>query len=425
MKILVIGSGGREHALVWKFAQSSKVTEVIVAPGSDAINELAGCRSVQADMSDHSSLVDLAITEEVSLTVVGPEAPLVAGLIDDLQAAGLKAFGPTKAAAELEGSKQFAKDLMEKYRIPTAAFESFTDLEKAKAYIQKVGAPIVVKADGLAAGKGVVVAETEAEALEALDQMMGERTFGDAGESVVIEECLRGEELSFMAFVHGNTVIPMVTAQDHKRAFEGDTGPNTGGMGAYSPVPHLDGDWLKKAEMSILRPMAGAMVTEGVPFTGILYAGLMITEQGPKVIEFNARFGDPETQVVLPRLKTDLVDVIESVLNEEELALEWAEEACVGVVLASEGYPGSYEKGTVFHLPEVDDKANQLWFHAGSVKNDSDAGGWKTNGGRVLLLATVAPTLKEALSTTYDVLARSEWNGLFYRKDIAHQLVER
>ncbi|MGJ9382174.1 phosphoribosylamine--glycine ligase [Salipaludibacillus sp. CF4.18] len=425
MKILVIGSGGREHALAWKFAQSSKVTEVIVAPGSDAINELAGCRSIQADMSNHSSLVDLAKTEEVSLTVVGPEAPLVAGLIDDLQAAGLKAFGPTKAAAELEGSKQFAKDLMEKYHIPTAAFESFTDLEKAKAYIQKVGAPIVVKADGLAAGKGVVVAETEAEALEALDKMMGERTFGDAGESVVIEECLRGEELSFMAFVHGNTVIPMVTAQDHKRAFEGDTGPNTGGMGAYSPVPHLDGDWLKKAEMSILRPMAGAMVTEGVPFTGILYAGLMITEQGPKVIEFNARFGDPETQVVLPRLKTDLVDVIESVLNEEELALEWAEEACVGVVLASEGYPGSYEKGTVFHLPEVDDKASQLWFHAGSVKNDSDAGGWKTNGGRVLLLATVAPSLKEALSTTYDVLARSEWNGLFYRKDIAHQLVER
>lgn len=425
MKILVIGSGGREHALAWKFTQSKRVSEVIVAPGSDGINGMTGCRSVNVDMSDHSALVALAKKEQVALTIVGPEAPLVAGLVDDFQEAELKVFGPTKAAAEIEGSKYFAKQLMQKYHIPTAEFETFTDLAEAKQYVEKVGEPIVVKADGLAAGKGVVVAESVEEAIEALDQMMGERTFGDAGESVVIEECLRGEELSFMAFVHENTVVPMVTAQDHKRAFEGDTGPNTGGMGAYSPVPHLDGDWLKKAEMSILRPMAGAMMTEGVPFTGILYAGLMITEDGPKVIEFNARFGDPETQVVLPRLNTDLVDVIESVLDGVELELDWSDEACVGVVLASEGYPGSYDKGTAFQVPEVVNAEKQLWFHAGSVKDNTKKDSWKTNGGRVLLLSTLAPTLKEALASTYNVLSQGSWNGLFYRKDIAHQLVDK
>ncbi|WP_280770359.1 phosphoribosylamine--glycine ligase [Salipaludibacillus daqingensis] len=422
MKVLVIGGGGREHALAWKFAQSERVTEVLVAPGSDGIDDEQGCRSVAIREDDHEGLIALAKKENVALTMVGPEAPLVAGLVDDFLAAGLTVFGPSKAAAEIEGSKQFAKDIMKKYEIPTATYESFTNLVDAKAYVKRVGVPIVVKADGLAAGKGVVVAESESEALTALDEMMTAKKFGDAGASVVIEECLRGEELSYMAFVHGKTVVPMVTAQDHKRAFEGDTGPNTGGMGAYSPVPHLDGDWLKEAEATVLRPMAEAMVAEGVPFTGILYGGLMITEKGPKVIEFNARFGDPETQVILPRLKSDLVDVIERVLDGEEVSLSWTDQACVGVVLASEGYPGSYEKGIPFQLPDVNDTENQLWFHAGSVKDKNEVDGWKTNGGRVLLLSTMAPSLKVALDGTYDVLNQHSWNGLFYRKDIAHQL---
>ncbi|WP_416148745.1 phosphoribosylamine--glycine ligase [Salipaludibacillus sp. HK11] len=423
MKILIIGSGGREHVLAWKFAQSKRVKEVIVAPGSDGIDEEAGCRSAKIQEDDHQGLIALAKTEDVALTMVGPEAPLVAGLVDSFQEAGLTVFGPSKAAAKIEGSKQFAKDIMRKYQIPTAKYESFTDLDKAKAYVERVGAPIVVKADGLAAGKGVVVAETVEEALEALDDMIGGRKFGEAGASVVIEECLRGEELSYMAFVHGRTVVPMVTAQDHKRAFEGDTGPNTGGMGAYSPVPHLDGDWLKEADASVIRPMAEAMVEEGVPFTGILYGGLMITEDGPKVIEFNARFGDPEAQVILPRLKTDLLEVIEAVLADEEVKLDWTGNACVGVVLASAGYPGNYEKGTTFQLPLVDDSERQRWFHAGSKKNQKDSDAiWQTNGGRVLLLSTLAPTLSDALSETYNVLGKSSWDGLFYRKDIAHQL---
>jgi phosphoribosylamine--glycine ligase len=353
--------------------------------------------------------------------MVGPEAPLVAGLVDDFQAAGLTVFGPTKAAAQIEGSKQFAKDIMKKYGIPTAAFETFTDLDEAKAYVKQQGAPIVVKADGLAAGKGVVVAETVDEALTALDDMMDGRKFGEAGASVVIEECLRGEELSYMAFVHGRTVIPMVTAQDHKRAYDGDTGPNTGGMGAYSPVPHLDGQWLKEAEEAVLRPMAEAMVDEGAPFTGILYGGLMITADGPKVIEFNARFGDPETQVILPRLQSDLVEVIERVMAGHEMDLTWSDQACVGVVLASDGYPGTYDKGTVFTLPETNVPERQHWFHAGSQKSGED---WQTNGGRVLLLSTMAPTISEALQHTYDVLATSPWEGLFYRRDIAHQVKE-
>ncbi|PYZ92238.1 phosphoribosylamine--glycine ligase [Salipaludibacillus keqinensis] len=419
MKVLIIGSGGREHALAWAFARSEQVTEVLVAPGSDAIDDEPGCRSVNVQENDHAGLISLAKNEAVDLTMVGPEAPLVAGLTDDFLGEGLSVFGPTKAAAQIEGSKQFAKDIMKKYEIPTAEFESFTDLDEAKAYVSRVGAPIVVKADGLAAGKGVVVAETVDEALDALDDMMAEKKFGDAGASVVIEECLRGEELSYMAFVHGRTVVPMVTAQDHKRAFEGDTGPNTGGMGAYSPVPHLDGAWLKEAEEKVLRPMAEAMVEEGVPFTGILYGGLMITENGPKVIEFNARFGDPETQVILPRLQSDLLDVITRVMNDEEVSLDWSEDACVGVVLASQGYPGSYNKGTKFDLPAVTDGSRQRWYHAGSKRQGDD---WKTNGGRVCLLSTMAPTLGKALDETYEVLNRSSWDGLFYRKDIAHNL---
>ncbi|MBU9710705.1 phosphoribosylamine--glycine ligase [Evansella tamaricis] len=420
MKVLVVGSGGREHALCWKLKESKRVSEVFAAPGSDALS-LDGVRSVRISERDHDGLIHFANEEGIDLTIVGPEVPLVNGIVDDFTTAGLRIFGPSGAAAQLEGSKEFAKKIMVEYGIPTAKYEAFTDLEKAKAYVSKEGAPIVVKADGLAAGKGVIVCETEEEAFNALDEIMGNRTFGDAGSLVVIEECLRGEELSLMAFVHGELVIPMVPAQDHKRAFDGDSGPNTGGMGAYSPVPHIVASLVEEAEHTILRPMAKAMVAEGVPFTGILYAGLMMTEDGPKVIEFNARFGDPETQVVLPRLKSDLVDVIEGLLKGDEVVLEWSEEACAGVVLASVGYPGSYPKGVAMDIP-VDTVLldGQKWFHAGTKFED---GQWKTNGGRVILLSSLGTDLQEAFRKTYYIINESSWDGLFYRSDIGKRAI--
>ena len=413
MKVLVIGSGGREHALSWKLKESKLVTQVFAAPGSDGITS-EGVISVDISASDHTGLIQFAKEQQIDLTIIGPEDPLVNGIVDLFQEENLAVFGPTKAAAVLEGSKQFAKEIMRKYDIPTAEYEVFNDVEKAKEYVKKQGAPIVVKADGLAAGKGVVVAETVQEALDALDQMMEDRSFGEAGSVVVIEECLRGEEVSLMAFVHEETVIPMVPAQDHKRAFDGDEGPNTGGMGAYSPVPHIDSKLIEEAESAILRPMAKAMVQEGVPFTGILYAGLMITEVGPKVIEFNVRFGDPETQVVLPRLKTDLMEVFLKVMQGEEFKLNWSEEACAGVVLASKGYPGKYQKDVGFQIP-AETKSGQKWFHAGTKQN---SGEWETNGGRVLLISTIGRDLNSAIGDTYELLNSNSWNGLFYRNDI-------
>lgn len=423
MNVLLVGGGGREHAIAWKLADSDIVDDIIVAPGNDAIAQILECRVEDVSADDHAGLVQLALEEEVELAIIGPEAPLVAGLSDKLEAAGVKVFGPSQKAAQLEGSKQFAKEIMKKYHIPSADFASFDNIDEAKAYVKQQGAPIVIKADGLAAGKGVTVAATEAEALEAIEEMMSKKAFGEAGASVVIEECLVGEELSFMAFVHHNTVVPMVTAQDHKRAYDGDEGPNTGGMGAYSPVPHLDGEWEKKAEAEILRPMAEAMVKEGIPFTGILYAGLMITEDGPKVIEFNTRFGDPEAQVILPRLNSDLVQVLLDVLDEKEVTLDWSENACAGVVLASTGYPGSYEKGVPFTLPMIRSEETQQFFHAGSSVNSAQVG-WKTNGGRVFLLSSQAPTLEEAFEMTYNVLNQKEWDGLFYRNDIGHKVLK-
>ncbi|MBU9721258.1 MULTISPECIES: phosphoribosylamine--glycine ligase [Bacillaceae] len=416
MKLLVVGSGGREHAMCCKLMESKKTTKVFAAPGSDGMS-LDGVSSTGISELDHVRLVQFAKEEGIDLTIVGPEVPLVNGVVDEFEAEGLRIFGPSKAAAQLEGSKEFAKKIMVDYNIPTAKYQAFSDLEAAKAYVVENGAPIVVKADGLAAGKGVVVAETVADALTALDEIMGDRAFGEAGSMVVIEECLRGEELSLMAFVSGETVVPMVPAQDHKRAFDGDAGPNTGGMGAYSPVPHIDAAIVEEAERTILRPMAKAMVAEGVPFTGILYAGLMVTEDGPKVIEFNARFGDPETQVVLPRLESDLVDVVEAVMSGEELALSWTEEACAGVVLASEGYPGSYEKGVSFDVP-VNLSPGQKWYHAGTKEVVGQKGQWETNGGRVILLSSLGVDFKDALERTYRVLDNSTFNGLFYRSDI-------
>ncbi len=350
MNVLIIGQGGREHALAWKVNQSENVTNLYAVPGSDGMRHVAECEPINP--ADQNAVIAFAIEKKIDLVIIGPEQPLVAGLADRLAEKEIRVFGPSEGAAVIEGSKQFAKDLMKSYQIPTAAYEVFTEIEKAKAYIQSQGAPIVLKADGLAAGKGVIVAMTEQEALEALDQMLETDAFGEAGHRVVIEEFLEGEEFSLMALVHGETVVPLEISQDHKRAFEGDQGPNTGGMGAYSPVPQIPQSVVDEAMATIVKPVAAAMVKEGRSFTGFLYAGLMLTADGPKVIEFNCRMGDPETQVILPRLTSDLVEAIDTVMEGRVPELQWTDQAACGIVLAAAGYPGAYEKGHT--LPMVD-----------------------------------------------------------------------
>lgn len=417
MKVLVVGSGGREHAIAWKAAQSKRVEEVFVAPGNDGMKDVATV--VNIPESDHDALIQFAKENGIDLTIIGPEAPLSAGIVDAFEKAGLVAFGPKKEAALIESSKSFAKEIMKKHNIPTGAYETFTSFEEAKAYVEEKGAPIVIKADGLAAGKGVVVAMTKEQAIEALQNMLVNRQFGESSAKVVIEEYLEGEELSLMAFVHGNIVVPMVGAQDHKRAYDNDEGPNTGGMGAYSPVPQFAAKDVDEAVTKILQPMADAMVKEGRPFTGILYAGLMMTKEGPKVVEFNCRFGDPETQVVLPRLESDLVDVILTLLDGNKPELAWSEEAVLGVVMASKGYPLEYEKGYVIHGFDKLDKETYV-FHAGTKEKD---GQLVTNGGRVLLFARKAKTLKEAQQDVYREMKKIECDGLFYRKDIGNKAI--
>lgn len=418
MRILVIGRGGREHAIARKLAESESVSQVFCAPGNPGMAEVAECIPVQE--TDFAALISFAKEKDIDFTFVGPENPLLDGIVDEFQAEGLKIFGPSKSAAIIEGSKSFSKELMKKYNIPTASYEVFTDIEAASAYIKRAGAPIVIKADGLAAGKGVVVAQTEEEALLALEEMLLDKKFGDASVKVVIEECLVGEEFSLMAFVQGENVYPMVIAQDHKRAFDGDLGPNTGGMGAYSPVPHIPEEMVKEAVSTVLLPTAEAMVKEGRPFTGILYAGLMLTAEGPKVIEFNARFGDPETQVVLPRMKSDFGLVIRDLLDGKEISLEWKEEAVLGVVLASDGYPEGYQKGV--SLPELQGlKEDALVFHAGTARNEE--GELVTDGGRVLLIAAEAGSVEAAYDSVYEKLDTIRWRGLFYRKDIGKKAI--
>ncbi|GGH83055.1 phosphoribosylamine--glycine ligase [Pullulanibacillus pueri] len=415
MKVLVIGKGGREHAMVWKLSQSPQVTDVFVAPGSDGMQGLATCVAIAE--TDFASLIAFVKKEGIDLTVVGPEQPLVGGIVDRFKEAGLTIFGPSQQAAMIEGSKAFAKKLMADYQIPTAAYEVFTDYEAAARYVEKVGVPIVIKADGLAAGKGVTVALTMEEALHALDDALNDHRFGEAGASVVIEEFLTGEEFSLMAFVNGDKVYPMVLSQDHKRAFEGDQGPNTGGMGAYSPVPQLPDYAIDIAMEQVMQPTVEAMIKEARPFQGILYAGLMWTEAGPKVIEFNCRFGDPETQVVLPRLTSDLFDVFWSLVHDKEPKLMWSEEATCGFVLASKGYPGDYEKGAALNdLNQVSEET--LVFHAGTKRNEEK---WLTNGGRVLLVARMAPSLEEAIEQACTEVAKLANEQTFYRKDIGHR----
>lgn len=418
MKVLVIGSGGREHAIARQFKQSASVSEVFAAPGNDGMATDATIVNLRAD--DFEGLANFATSNEIDLTFVGPEQPLAEGIVDYFLDRNLQIFGPTKAAAQIEGSKSFAKELMKKYDIPTAAYGTFTDVNEAKSFIEENGAPIVVKADGLAAGKGVVVAMTIDEALEAVEDMIGNQKFGESSSKVVIEEFLDGEEFSYMSFVHDGQIYPMVIAQDHKRAFNGDQGPNTGGMGAYSPVPHIPEFVIQESYDKVVKPTVEAITEEGMSFTGILYAGLILTKNGPKVIEFNARFGDPETQVVLPRMTSDFGEFMMALMDGKPYDLKWSEDAVLGVVVAADGYPGEVKKGT--SLPDLSNLSTELdVFHAGT-KLSGDL--FVSNGGRVVLVTSRASTLKEAHRKVYEGLDGLEWHGFFYRTDIGWRTFE-
>lgn len=409
MKILVIGSGGREHAIIHQLSLSKHKPEIFVAPGNAGMN----AERVNIKVTDKEALLKFALENKIDLTVVGPEASLATGIVDLFMENGLKIFGPKKNAAIIEGSKEFAKDLMKKYNIPTSDYATFSNFNEAKAYVLKKGAPIVIKYDGLAAGKGVVVAKTIDEAIKALEDMLLDKTFGDA--SVVIEDFLEGPEFSLMAFVNGNKVFPMVIAQDHKRAYDNDLGPNTGGMGAYSPVPIISDSDVKYAVKEIMQKAANAMVSENRSFLGVLYGGLMKTKDGIKVIEFNARFGDPETEVVLPRLESDFVDVIMDVIDGKDVDLKWDKNPRLGVVMASKGYPGSYEKG--YEIKGLD--KCDLVFHMGTKKENDK---YYTDGGRVLLVVGKGKTLKDAQKDAYNNVSKIDCENLFYRKDIGYQV---
>ena len=423
MKVLVIGGGGREHALVWKIAQSPAVEKIFCAPGNAGIAQQAECLPLPAQ--DVQSLLRWAGKERVDLTVVGPEAPLTLGIVDAFQARGLKIFGPTRRAAEIEGSKAFAKELMGKYGVPAGASRTFEDYEAAKRYVQERGAPIVIKADGLAAGKGVILCHKLEEAQAALDQIMVKRAFGGAGNRVVVEEFLSGEEASFLAFTDGETVLPLPTSQDHKPIFENDRGPNTGGMGAYSPAPVVNEKVHREVMEKIMIPTVRGMAQEGRKYRGVLYAGLMIQDEKPKVLEFNARFGDPETQPLLMRMKSDLIPVLEATIEGRlaNLKVQWDERPSICVVMASGGYPGSYEKGKVISgLEEAAQVADAFVFHAGTA---FQGGKVVTSGGRVLGVTAVGRGIGEAIAKAYEVVGKISWEGAHFRKDIGQKALKR
>ncbi len=422
MKVLVVGGGGREHALVWKIAQSPRVDKIYCAPGNAGIATIAECVSMAADNVD--GLKKFVNDNNIDLTVIGPEAALAAGLADALMAGGRAVFGPAKAAAAIESSKSFAKELMRKYHISTAEAEVFNKIEPAVAYIKEKGAPIVVKADGLAAGKGVIIAKNEAEAIAAVESMLEGNAFGDAGSQVLIEEYLEGEEVSILAFCDGKTIVPMVSAQDHKRAFDGDQGPNTGGMGAYSPAPAYTPQVAAFVEQHILQPTIKAMAAEGRPYQGVLYAGLMLTENGPKVLEYNARFGDPETQPVLMRLKTDIIDIIEAILDGklDQIKIEWYDQAAVCVVIAAGGYPGSYRKGDVISGIDDAEAAGVTVFHAGTKFKD---GAFVSAGGRVLGVTAMAESIADAITKAYAAVEKISFSDCFSRSDIGAKALNR
>lgn len=418
LTILVIGSGGREHVLAEKFTKSPIVTKVFCAKGNPGMTR-TGIQTVAIEEENHQALIAFAKEQQIDWTFVGPEVPLFNGIVDEFMAAGLRIFGPTKAAALIEGSKDFAKQLMNRYQIPTAAHQTFDSFDEAKAYVQQQGMPIVIKADGLAAGKGVVVATTQNEALEALTDMLRHNKFGKSGARVVIEEFLEGEEFSLLAFVRGAEVYPMVIAQDHKRAFDGDKGPNTGGMGAYSPVPQIEESMINQAIEKILKPAALGMIKEGRSFTGILYAGLIATAEGAKVIEFNARFGDPETQVVLQRLTSDLATIIDDLLHARTPMIQWKQTGVsLGVVVAASGYPGPYQTDSL--VPDFAEEDRVNVYYAGVKKKQNQL---VSSGGRVYLIEASANTLQEAQTHIYALLARKKTTGTFYRKDIGEKAI--
>jgi len=416
MKVLVVGGGGREHALVWKISQSPKVSKLYCAPGNAGISEQAELVSIKAD--DLQGLLAFAIKEKIDLTVVGPEDPLTRGIVDLFESRGLRIFGPNRKAAEIEGSKAFAKERMRKYQIPTASYEIFDDPEKAIAYIHQKGVPVVVKADGLAAGKGVTVCRSIEEAIRSILRIMVHRVFGEAGRRVVIEEYLEGEEASYIVFTDGETILPLASSQDHKAVFDGDQGPNTGGMGAYSPAPVVTEEVHKRIVDEILRPLIYGMREDGRPYRGVIYAGLMIERGQPKVLEFNARFGDPETQPVLMRMKGDIVPILEACIDGQlsRFEMEWDPRPAVCVVMASKGYPGDYEKGKKIEgLEEVSRMKDIFVFHAGTARKNGEV---VTNGGRVLGVTGLGESIPEAIEWTYQAVRRIHWEGVHYRTDI-------
>lgn len=421
MKVLVVGGGGREHAIIWKLSQNPKISELFCAPGNGGISKLASCVPIKA--TDIEGIVNFSGENKIDFVMVAPDDPLVAGMVDALEAAGIRAFGPVKAAAVIEGSKSFSKDLMKKYNIPTAGYAVFESSIGALKYLDTCSAPVVVKADGLALGKGVIIAQTIAEAKAAVNNIMNDRVFGEAGNKVVIEEFIEGPEVSILAFTDGKTVVPMVSSQDHKRVFDHDQGPNTGGMGTFSPSLIYDGKLAEQCMKEIFIPTIEAMNREGRKFKGILYFGLMITKDGPKVIEYNARFGDPETQVVLPRLKTDLLDIFNAIIDEKlaGIKIEWSDNAAVCVIAASGGYPGKYPAGLeISGLEAAEADENVAVFHAGtSCKN----GKFYTAGGRVLGVTAVEETMEKAISKAYAGIEKISFEGMHYRKDIGKKSI--
>lgn len=423
MKILLIGSGGREHALAMQIKKSPRVTKLYCAPGNPGIAELAECVDISAE--NIAGLKDFALQNKIDLTVVGPEVPLTLGIVDEFEQAGLKIFGPNKAAAQLEGSKQFAKKIMKKYKIPTAAYEVFDDAQKALEHIYMSRLPAVIKADGLAAGKGVTVAISLVDAKHAIDAALKDKVFGESGAQIIIEEFLKGEEASLLAFCDGKDFVTMVSAQDHKAVYDEDKGPNTGGMGAYSPAPVVTETVLKQVKETILQPMLEGMDKEGAPYKGVLYVGLMITDDGPKVVEFNCRFGDPETQAVLPRLQTDIIDIFEACIDGKLVAqnIQWAETPAVCVVLAADGYPGVYEKGKeISGIEAAQAMPDTFVFQAGTAKQGDKL---VTAGGRVLGVTALGTDIKTAIKNAYKAAEQITFSGLHKRKDIGQKALAR
>ncbi|MEZ9723836.1 phosphoribosylamine--glycine ligase [Vibrio splendidus] len=425
MNVLIIGAGGREHALGWKAAQNPNVETVFIAPGNAGTALEPKLENVNIGVEDIAGLVAFAQDKKIELTIVGPEAPLVIGVVDAFREVGLPIFGPTQAAAQLEGSKAFTKDFLDRHEIPTGYYSNFTEIEPAIAYVREQGAPIVVKADGLAAGKGVIVAMTLEEAEDAIKDMLAGNAFGEAGSRVVIEEFLEGEEASFIVMVDGSSVLPMATSQDHKRVGDKDTGPNTGGMGAYSPAPVVTPEIHNRILEEVIYPTVRGMDAEGAPYTGFLYAGLMIDADGtPKVIEYNCRFGDPETQPIMMRMESDLVELCLMAIDEklDEAESKWDPRASIGVVLAAGGYPADYTKGDVISLPTSEVEGQKV-FHAGTTNNE--AGDVVTNGGRVLCATALGNTVSEAQERAYALTKQVSWNGMFHRNDIGYRAIAR